>query len=87
MMGHFSCFCCRLLTFFSKKQLFEKFLSGTLSECQRVWIQIKTDVLSVPNLGPNCLLRLSADVKGRRYIKEKVNENFHQPTSNFVDNC
>ena len=28
--------------------LFQKILSGTLSECQMVWIQIRTDILSVP---------------------------------------
>ena len=36
MLGNFSCFCCRLLTFF--KILFRKFRSETLSECQTVWI-------------------------------------------------
>ena len=38
--------CCRLLTFFSKLT-FSKILSGTLSGCQTVWIQIRTDALSV----------------------------------------
>ena len=37
-----SCFYCRLLTVF-KLQLFQKILSGTLSECQMVCIQIRTD--------------------------------------------
>ena len=39
-----------LLPMFHKKDTrlkLVKFLSGTLSECQRVWIQIRTDVLSV----------------------------------------
>ena len=48
MLGNFSCFCCRLLPFlkinFFKKK---KKRSGTLSECQTVWIQIRSDVLSV----------------------------------------
>ena len=66
MLGNFSCFLCRLLTFF-QSQLFQKILSGTLSGCQTVWTQIRTDILSVssdgPDLGPNCLQRLSADDK------------------------
>ena len=39
MLGNFSFLCCRLLIFsnFSEK----------LSECQTVWIQIRTDILSV----------------------------------------
>ena len=44
MLGIFSFFFCRLLTF-SKLTL--KNLLETLSECQTVWIQIRTDVLSV----------------------------------------
>ena len=45
MLGNFSCFWCRLLTFF-KTNFFEKILSVTLSKCQTVWIHIRTDVLS-----------------------------------------
>ena len=45
MLGNFSCFCCCLLTFF--KINFQKILSRTLSECQTVWIQIRTDIMSV----------------------------------------
>ena len=45
-LGNFSCFCCPLLTFF-KSFFFQKILSGTLSECQTVWIQIRSDILSV----------------------------------------
>ena len=41
---------------------FQKILSGTLSECQTVWIQTRTDNVG-PDLGPNCLQRLSADSK------------------------
>ena len=47
-----------LFNFFSRKNL-----SGTLFECQTVWIQIRTDVIVGPDLGPNCLQRLSADDK------------------------
>ena len=46
MRGNFSCFCCRILIFF-QKLCFPKIISGKLSECQRVWIQIRTDILSV----------------------------------------
>ena len=30
-----------------KMNISKKYISGTLSECQTVWIQIRTDVLSV----------------------------------------
>ena len=46
-----------------QNKLFQKILSGALSECQTVCIQIRTDILSVPDLGPNCLQRLSVDDK------------------------
>ena len=46
MLGNFSRFCCRLPTFF-QNQLFRNILSGTYTECQTVWIQIRTDVVSV----------------------------------------
>ena len=46
MVGDFACFCCHLLTF-SKITFFQNILSGTLSQCQTVWIQIMTDILSV----------------------------------------
>ena len=32
---------------FFQNYLFQKILSGTLSECQTVWIQVRTDILSV----------------------------------------
>ena len=41
ILGNFSYSSCRLPTFF------KKFFSGTLSECQTVWIQIRTDIMSV----------------------------------------
>ena len=46
MLGIHPCFCCCFLIFFFLNQLFQKFLTGTLSECQTVWIQIRTDLLS-----------------------------------------
>ena len=42
----FMIFLCRLLAFF-KIYFKKKTLSQTLSECQTVWIQIKTEILSV----------------------------------------
>ena len=45
MLGNFSCFW-RLLTFFLN-QILQKILSGALSECQMVLIQIRMDILSV----------------------------------------
>ena len=41
---------------------FQKILPEKLSECQMVWIQIRTNVLS-----PNCLQRLCVDNKSRCY--------------------
>ena len=34
-------------TDFFQKELFQKILSGTQSECHTVWIQIRTDILPV----------------------------------------
>ena len=45
MLGTFSCFCCRPLTF--QIYLFQKILSGTLSECQKCRFKIRTDILLV----------------------------------------
>ena len=45
MPGNFSCFICLLLTFF-QTQLFQNNLSETMSNCQTVWTEIRTDVLS-----------------------------------------
>ena len=45
MLGNFSCFCCCLLIFF--KINLKKKNSGTLLECQTVWIQIRTDRMLV----------------------------------------
>ena len=60
----FSCFCCHILIYF--KLTFQKILSGTL----RVSNGLDPDqnLSSVgPDLGPNCLQRLSADSKSHRY--------------------
>ena len=42
--------------------------SGTLLECQTVCIQISADEKVGPDLGPNCLQRLSADDKNRKEL-------------------
>ena len=41
ILGNVSCCCCPMLTFLKINY------SGTLSECESVWIQIRTDVLLV----------------------------------------
>ena len=77
MLGNFSCFCCRLLTFI-QNLLSQKIISGTLSESQKVRIYIRTERKlfyeyhkSVKQFGsrsgpseyldPTCLQRLYAD--------------------------
>ena len=65
MLGNFSCFCCRLLTFFQNK-LFQKVLSGILSECQMVWNKIRTDRMSV-------LILFQTVCKGYKQMKRYVN--------------
>ena len=44
---------------FFKNQLFRKILSEIPSECEIVWTQIRSDLFVGPDLGPNCLQRLS----------------------------
>ena len=61
MLGNFSCFCCRLLTFFKITFPKKSFRNST-----RVsnGLDPDQDRHSVgPDLGPNCLPRLSADDK------------------------
>ena len=43
---------------------------STSSVCKTVWIQI--NIFVGPNLGPNCLQRLSADNKSRPYSGQRV---------------
>ena len=64
MLGNFPCFCCQLLTVF-KFNLF-KIFPQKLSECQTVWSQISTDILSVLIWVQNCLQWLSADEKSQK---------------------
>ena len=59
----FTCFCCRLLTFFSDNY-FKKFIQHLM-----VWIQIKTNELHVgPDPRPNCSEKISADYKSHPYL-------------------
>ena len=65
MLGNFSRFHCRLLTFF-KVNFFKKFFQG---HTFRVSYCLDTDQdrhYVSPDLGRNCLQRLSADGKSRR---------------------
>ena len=62
MLGNCSCFYFRLLTFFKIKFLKIKHL-GPPSECQTVWIQIKTDILLVFIWVQTVCKRLLADDK------------------------
>ena len=54
---------------FFQNQHFRNFHSGIPSECQTVWIQIKSDVYVGPDLIPNYLQRLSADGTTRQRVK------------------
>ena len=71
MLSNFSSFCCRMLTFF-QNQLFQKILSGTLSECETVLDQDQDRQKVGPDLGPNCLQRLSAEDSEERVNKGYV---------------
>ena len=51
----------RLLIFF-QNHLFLKILPEIPSDCQKVRIQIRSDIVG-PDLGPNCLQKLSIDDK------------------------
>ena len=62
MLGNCSCFYFRLLTFFKIKFL-KIYHPGPPSECQTVWIQIKTDILLVFISVQNVCKRLLANDK------------------------
>ena len=59
MLGNFSYFCCRLLTFF-KIIFFKKFFQEHNQSIKRFGSRSGTHSVG-PDLGPNCLQRLSAD--------------------------
>ena len=56
---------CRPLIFF-QFHFYEKIISEISSECQTVWIQNRLFV--GPDLGPNCLQRLSSDDTSRQRV-------------------
>ena len=65
MLGNFACLFCRLFFFlfcfvFFLNQLFQKNLSGIPSECKSLDPD-QVQCFVGPDLGPNCLQRLSAD--------------------------
>ena len=60
MLGNFSCFCCRLLTFFSKLIFKKNSFRSTIGVSNG--LDPDQDQLNIsPDLGPNYLQRLSAD--------------------------
>ena len=54
--------------FSPKLTLLKNSLINTISECQTVWIQIRSNIFFRPDLGPNCLQRLSADDTSRQRL-------------------
>ena len=74
MLGSFLIhFCCRLLTFFQNKLFLSKNRSGTLSECQRVYIQIRTDIMSVRTDIMSVLIWVQTVCKGYQQTTQVVN--------------
>ena len=63
---------CRLLIF-SKSFFFRKILSGTISECQTVLVQIRPAIFFGSNLGPNCLKGLLADYTSWQRVNTTFN--------------
>ena len=60
MLGNFSCFCCRLLTFLFKINFFKK----SFRDIIKVSNGLDTDQdqrSGDPDLGPNCLQKISDD--------------------------
>ena len=63
--------------FFFQNQLFRKIISGIPSECQTVWTQIRPDVLSGSDLGPNCLQKLADNSKPSSAKIQKLRYSLH----------
>ena len=74
MLGNFAYFFLLSADFF-QNYFFLNILSGIPWECQMVWIQIRTDVLSVLILVQTVLQRLSADNKSC-CLQGKINVNY-----------
>ena len=64
MMGNFSCVCCRLLTFF-KINFKKKSFTSTIRLSNGLDPDEERPSVG-PDLGPNCLQRISEDDNGRR---------------------
>ena len=62
ILGNFSCFRCRLLIFF-KINFFRKILSGTLTECQTIWIWVQTVCKGFQHRINSASLRARKDLK------------------------
>ena len=79
MLGNFSCFCCRLQTFF-KINFFKKSFRNTIRLSNGLDPDQDCHVIS-PDLGPNCLQRLSADdlwLLARKESLEVVRKSEHE---------
>ena len=74
MLGNFSCFCFHLLTFFSKLTFSKASFRNTIRVSNSLDPDQDQHIVG-PDLGPNCLQRLSADDKSplakKRLIKDK----------------
>ena len=58
---------CRLFQNYLLKKFFQEYYQS-VKLFETVWIQIRTDVSVGPDLGSNCLKRLSADNKSRNLL-------------------
>ena len=65
MLGNFSCLSCRLLIFFFKINVFQKFVQEHYQSVKQFGLQCVS-----PDLGPNCLQRLSGDNKSGRKLRK-----------------
>ena len=65
VLGKFSCFCYRLLTFFSKLTFSKKSFRNAIRLFNGLGLDQDRHFVG-PDLGPNCLQRLSADDESRR---------------------
>ena len=72
MLGNFSCFCCRLLTFFKIYQnlIFQKKIFQEHYQCDRCVDPDQDQHFVWPDLGPYFLQRLAADNKSPLARKE-----------------
>ena len=69
MLDYFSCFCCRLLTFF-KRNFFKKYFRNTI----RVFGPRSGPISICSDLGPKCLQRSSPDANKERVQLDRLND-------------